>query len=84
MGGDRVRSALRLGRFAREPLGPQPFLIGVKRLLGLFVIAHGLFGLDPACGITSLALLRGQGFASEGKVFGHAETTRRQRNGSMS
>lgn len=29
------------------------------------MVAHGFFGLDPACRIAGLALFRGQGFASE-------------------
>ncbi|ULK97990.1 hypothetical protein FJV43_35845 [Bradyrhizobium sp. I71] len=70
MGSERVRSAL---RFTREALGPQPFLVGVKRLLRRFMIAHGLLGLDPARRIARLALFGGQGFASKGKVFSHAE-----------
>jgi hypothetical protein len=48
------------------------------------MIAHGLFGLDPACRIARLALFGGQGFASEGKVFSHAQTTQTQRKGSAS
>jgi len=69
----RVRSALRRRRFARQPLGLQPFLVGIERLLRRFVIAHGLLGLDPPSRIASVALFGSQGFASEGKVFSHAE-----------
>lgn len=64
------RSAL---RFTCQALGPQPFLVGVKRLLRRFMIAHGLLGLDPARRIARLALFGGQGFASKGKVFSHAK-----------
>lgn len=70
LGSKRVRSAL---RFARQALGPQPFLVGVKRLLRRLMVAHGLLGLDPARRITRLALFGGQGFASKGKVFSHTE-----------
>ena len=73
LGSKRVSSVLRRRRFTRQPLGPQPFLVGVKRLLRCFMVAHGLLGLDPARRIARLALFRGQGFASEGKVFSHAK-----------
>src|SRR5439155_24948542 len=68
------RSA-RAARFARQPFGSQPLAIGVKRLLRLLMVAHGLFRLDPTCRIARLALLGCQGFASEGRVFSHAYLT---------
>jgi len=66
-----------LHRFAGQPLGSQSLAIGVKRLLRLLMVAHGLLSLDPASGIARLALFRCQGFASERKVFSHGVITRR-------
>jgi hypothetical protein len=77
-----MRSAFARGRLfasrllAREPLGPQPLTVGIKRLLRGLMVAHGLFGLDPARSIARLALFRCQGFASEGKIFCHGKGTR--------
>ena len=76
-------SGLCCGRLAGQPLGLQPLAIGVKRLLRRLMVAHGLLGLDPASRIARLALFGCQGFASEGKVFSHGETTRRGPEGSI-
>ena len=61
----RASSVLCRRGFTRQSFGFQPLLVGVKRLLRLFMVAHGLFGLDASCRIASLALFGGQGFASE-------------------
>jgi hypothetical protein len=71
-----VRSALRLGLLTCQPFGSQPFLVGIKRLLRRFVLAHGFFGFDTACRIARLPLLGGQGLAPVGNIFRHGETTR--------
>ena len=70
-------SDLGCGSLAGQSLGPQPFTIFIKRLLRDLMVAHGFLGLDPPSSIARLALFRGQGFASEGKIFCHGEVTRR-------
>ena len=80
MAGDaagRAASTFGGSRLSGQSLGLEPLAIGMERLLGFLMVAHGLLGLDPACRIARLALFGGQGFTSEGKVFSHAEVTRR-------
>ena len=42
------KSVFACGRLTGQPLGLEPFAIGVKRLLRFLMVAHSLFGLEAA------------------------------------
>jgi hypothetical protein len=46
--------------FARQPLSPEAFAIGVKCLLRGFMVTHGLFSLNFARSIAGFALFGGE------------------------
>src|SRR3974390_3175606 len=81
--GSLVVVRLLLRAFPRKPQCLEPLSVGMERLLRSLVLAHGLFGVGAARGITFPALFgRERLGGGDREIFCHGGTTRAAQKGS--